>query len=101
MIGPTPFVTSFELIGIKGFEAESGEEVAKTLRDLVEEKGFKVIVVPERFAEDTYEIRSLVMKRGDIWPIFALIPDLGMVRGMRLDELKEVVSLAIGAKLEL
>lgn len=100
-IGPSPFVTCFELIGVKGFEAESGEEVVKILRELVEENQFKVIVFPERFAEETFEIRSLVMKKGDIWPIFALIPDLTMARGMRLEELKAVVSLAIGAKLEL
>lgn len=100
-IGPSPFVTCFELVGVEGFEAESGEEVVKILRELVEKKQFKLIVVPERFAEETYEIRSLVMKKGDIWPIFALIPDLTMVKGMRLEELKAVVSLAIGAKLEL
>jgi vacuolar-type H+-ATPase subunit F/Vma7 len=100
-IGPSPFVTCFELIGINGFEAESGEEVAKILRELVEEKKFKLIVFPERFAKETDEIRSSVMKGGDIWPIFALIPDLTMVSGMRLEELKVIVSLAIGAKLEL
>jgi len=100
-IGPSPFVTCFELIGINGFEAESGEEVVKVLQDLVEEKKFKLIVFPERFAKETYEIRSLVMKKGDIWPIFALIPDFTMVSGMKLEELKSVISLAVGAKLEL
>ncbi len=100
-VGPTPFVTCFELIGVKGFEAESREEVVRVLRELVDKKEFKLIVFPERFADETYEIHSLVMKRGEIWPIFALIPDLTMITGMRLEELKRVVSLAIGAKLEL
>lgn len=100
-IGPAPFVTCFELIGVKGFEAESGEEVVRVLRELVDNREFKLIIFPERFAEETYEIRSLVMKQGEIWPIFALIPDFTMVTGMRLEELKRVVSLAIGAKLEL
>jgi vacuolar-type H+-ATPase subunit F/Vma7 len=100
-IGPSPFVTCFELIGINGFEAESGEELAKILLELVEGRKFKLIVLPERFAKETDEIRSLVMKKGEIWPVFALIPDLTMVSGMRLEELKSIVSLAIGAKLEL
>jgi len=101
VVGPSPFVTCFEFIGIEGFEAESGEEVAKLLRDLVEEKKFKLLVIPERFAKETENIRSLVTKKGDIYPIFALIPDLTMVSGMRIEELKAVISLAIGAKLEL
>jgi len=100
-IGPSPFITCYELIGINGFEAENGEEVAKVLQDIIEERKFKLIVLPERFAKETDEIRSLVMKKGEIWPVFALIPDLTMVSGMRLEELKSVVSLAIGAKLEL
>lgn len=100
-IGSSPFVTCFELIGVEGFEAESGEEVVKTLGDLVEGKKFKLIVFPERFAKETDEIRSTVMKKGEISPIFALIPDLTMVSGLRLEELKAVVSLAIGTKLEL
>jgi len=100
-VGPSPFVTCLELIGINGFEAESGEEVAKILQDLIEKKKFKLIVFPERFAKETYEMRSVVMKKGDIWPIFALIPDLTMTSGMKLEELKSVISLAIGAKLEL
>lgn len=100
-IGPSPFITCYELIGINGFEAENGEEVAKILQGIIEERKFKLIVLPERFAKETDEIRSLVMKKGEIWPVFALIPDLTMVSGMRLEELKSVVSLAIGAKLEL
>jgi len=100
-IGPSPFITCFELIGITGFEAESGEEAVKILQGIVEERKAKLIVFPERFAKETDEIRSLVMKKGEIWPVFALIPDLKMASGMRLEELKAVVSLAIGAKLEL
>jgi len=42
-----------------------------------------------------------VMKRGEITPIFALIPGLTMETGMRMEELQAVVSLAIGTKLEL
>jgi len=100
-VGPSPFVTCFELIGVEGFEAESGEEVAKTLQEFVESKKYKLIIFPERFAKETEGVRSVVMKKGDILPVFALVPDLTMVSGMRLEELKAVVSLAIGAKLEL
>lgn len=94
-------MTCFELIGATGFEADAGEDVVRMLQRLVDEKKFKLIICPERFSKETDEIRSQVMKKGDIVPIFALIPDMTMISGMRLEELKAIVSLAIGAKLEL
>ena len=75
--------------------------MAETLSDLVEEERFQLIIVPERFAEETRPVRDRVMNRGDIIPVFALIPDFTMETGMRMKELQEVVSLAIGTRLEL
>lgn len=100
-IGPPSFVTCFELIGAEGFDAESGEAVAETLTRLMEEGRFKLFIIPERFAKETQPVRELVMKRGEISPLFALIPDLTLETGMRMEELQAVVSLAIGTKLEL
>lgn len=101
VVGPPSFVTCFELAGAVGFEAGTGEEVAGILNSLVEESNFKLIIVPERFAEDTFKIRSLIMLMGDVTPVFALIPDLTGMSGSRLEELKRIISLAIGAELEL
>ncbi len=101
VVGPPPFITCFELVGAEGFEAESGEEAASLLRRLVEEGDYRLIVLPERFAEETLPVREAVMRRGDISPIFALIPDLTLETGMRMEELKRAVSLAVGTKLEL
>ena len=101
VIGPPSFITCFELIGAKGFDAGTGEAVAETLRDLSEEGMFKLIIIPERFAEETRSVRESVMNRGDITPVFALIPDFTMETGMRMEELQAVVSLAIGTRLEL
>jgi len=101
VVGPSSFVTCFEMIGAVGFDVENGETSAEILSRLVEERGFKLIIIPERFAKETLPVRELVMKRGDITPVFALIPDLSMETGMRMEELQAVVSLAIGTKLEL
>ena len=100
-IGPDSFTTCFQLIGAEGFNAGSGEAVAATVSDLVEEGRFQLIIIPERFAEQTRTIRERIMTRGDITPVFALIPDYTMETGMRMDELQAVVSLAIGTRLEL
>ena len=75
--------------------------MAETLSDLVDEERFQLIIVPERFAEETRPVRERVMNRGDITPVFALIPDFTMETGMRMEELQAVVSLAIGTRLEL
>jgi vacuolar-type H+-ATPase subunit F/Vma7 len=101
VVGSDSFTTCFQLIGAEGFDAGSGEAVAAKVSDLVEEGRFQLIIIPERFAEQTRTIRERIMARGDITPVFALIPDFTMETGMRMDELQAVVSLAIGTRLEL
>jgi vacuolar-type H+-ATPase subunit F/Vma7 len=101
VIGPSSFVTCFELIGAKGYEEHGEDAMVATLNRLVDEDEFKLIIIPENYAGATRPIREEVMKRGHITPIFALIPGLTMETGMRMEELQAVVSLAIGTKLEL
>ncbi len=101
VIGPDSFTTCFQLIGAEGFDVSTGEAVAETLSGLVEEGRFQLIIIPERFAEATLPVRERVMVRGDITPVFALIPDFTMETGMKMEELQAVVSLAIGTRLEL
>ena len=101
VIGPPSFITAFELIGAKGYDASNGKTVAETLQKLIDEGKFNLILIPERFAQNTLPVREEVMKKGEIIPLFALIPDFTMETGMRMEELQAVVSLAIGTKLEL
>jgi vacuolar-type H+-ATPase subunit F/Vma7 len=101
VIGPPSFITAFVLIGAKGYETSSGKIVSDTLQKLIDEGKYNLIIIPERFSKDTYSIRESVMKKGAITPVFALVPDFTMETGMRMEELQAVVSLAIGAKLEL
>jgi vacuolar-type H+-ATPase subunit F/Vma7 len=100
VIGPSAFVTCFQLIGARGYEANSEEAVVATLNRIIRDD-YKIIIVPERYTQATRPIREDVMKRGEITPLFALIPGLTMETGMRMAELQAVVSLAIGTKLEL
>ena len=101
VLGPPSFITCFELIGAEGYEVGTGEALAETLNNLVQEEKFQLIIIPERFAEETRPVRESIMNKGDIVPVFALIPDFTMETGMRMEELQAVVSLAIGTKLEL
>ena len=100
VIGPSSFVTCFQLIGARGYEAFDETTVLATLDD-ISKMDYKLIIVPEEYTEATRPIREEVMRRGEITPFFALIPGLTMETGMRMEELQAVVSLAIGTKLEL
>ncbi len=100
VIGPSSFVTCFQLIGARGYEAFDEEAVIATL-DQITREDYKLIIVPEEYTAATRPIREEVMRRGEITPFFALIPGLAMETGMRMEELQAVVSLAIGTKLEL
>ena len=62
VLGPPSFVTCFELIGAVGYEKEDGESVAAVLKQLVDEGEYKLVLIPERFAEATFLIREQVMK---------------------------------------
>jgi vacuolar-type H+-ATPase subunit F/Vma7 len=101
VIGPSSFVTCFELIGANGYEEHEEGAVVSTLDKIVQNDDYKLVIIPEHHAAATRQIREEVMKRGRITPIFALIPGLTMETGMRMEELQAVVSLAIGTKLEL
>jgi vacuolar-type H+-ATPase subunit F/Vma7 len=100
VIGPSSFVTCFQLIGARGYEANNEEKVVESLEQAMT-GNYKIIIVPEKYTELTRPIRDEVMRRGEITPLFALIPGLTMETGMRMEELQAVVSLAIGTKLEL
>ena len=101
VLGPSSYITCFQLIGAEGYNCISGEEVASKLSQLVDEKRYKLIIFPERFAKDTLPAREQVLKRGAISPVFAMVPDFTMETGDRMKELQAVISLAIGTKLEL
>jgi vacuolar-type H+-ATPase subunit F/Vma7 len=101
VIGPPSFATAFELIGAAGYHEINGEAVAATLVRLVNDEDYKLIILPERFAPETRNVREEIMRKGDITPVFALVPDFTMETGMRMEELQAVVSLAIGTRLEL
>lgn len=91
----------FEFAGVTSFQADDGEEARRVLKKLVDEGRFNLIILPERFAKATSEIRMLVLHRGKISPVFAVVPDLTGIKGERLEELRSLISLAVGAKLKL
>ncbi|MBD3172054.1 hypothetical protein GF326_06245 [Candidatus Bathyarchaeota archaeon] len=100
VIGPSSFVTCFQLIGARGYEANDEETVVATLDNIISNE-YKIIIIPEQYTNATRPFRDEIMRRGEITPLFALIPGLAQETGMRMEELQAAVSLAIGTKLEI
>jgi len=98
-VGDRIFVSVFGLVGADRFKVESDEEFLSTITDLVRRREYSMIIVPERYLDLTKEIRSKLVAEGKIEPIFVFVPEKGLNK--RVNELKELISLAIGLKLEI
>lgn len=101
-IGDTSFITAFEFMGAYGFLAEEEGEVKNVLRRLLnEDEKFKIIIISERFAKATLEMRFKIVETGRVYPLFAIVPDIkGRARGERVKEIKSFISRAIGVELK-
>ncbi len=100
VVGPSAFVTVFQLVGVEGFDAETPDSVITTLQALIDEKRFKLIILPERFTQETKTLRINTQKKA-LSPIFILIPDFTRETGSRMDELQAIISSAIGTKMDI
>ena len=98
-VGDRIFISVFGLIGAERFRVDSEEEFRSTIMDLVKRGEYSMIIVPERYIDLTREIRSELISEGRVEPIFAFVPEKGLNK--RVEELKELVSLAIGLRLEI
>ncbi len=101
VIGDSLFIKAFELLGAEGFKAENEREIIQTLKNLIEQREHGMIIIPERYVEATNEIRERIIKSGAVVPIFAFLPDYTGKTGQRVEELKKLISLAVGIQLKL
>ena len=100
VVGPLSFITPFELGGIKGVHAENADSAVKSINELLETNELKLIILPERFFNETQQLRETIHKKA-LLPIILLIPDTTKETGMRLEELRTTISTAIGTQIDL
>lgn len=101
VVGAPTFTSGFELVGFKGFEAESEAKVIRIVKELVDSDEYGLIVLPERFTSTTKKIRDRLADEGRVTPAFSFLPDYTGIKGNRVEELKRLISLALGVELEL
>jgi len=100
-IGDSVFVRAFELIGAEGFEARDAEEVKRRIKEVVEGGRHSIIIIPERYVDETREVRMRIMRESGGKLMFAFVPDHLGGAGKRVEELKRLLSLAVGVKLRI
>lgn len=100
-IGDSYFVTSLRSVGVEGRVVSSGGEAEQVLELLAEGGKCKVLIVPESLAHALDPRRDELSRRGVVYPVFAVVPDLEGRVGERTNRLYRLVSQAVGAKLKL
>ncbi len=89
--------SAFEAIGIKSLLVRERNEVLRILRE-GEAKLPDIVFMNESVAEMISDYRERVLQRRLFKPIFAIIPDLKKPRGLRLEELRNLIEKSLGFK---
>ena len=99
-VGDAAFVTAFGFLGAKGIVVEK-KDLRDILKKLINDDTTKLIILSEKYADFTADIRLDILKKGKFCPIFAVVPDIrGEGRGSRLKEIKSYVTMTIGVEIK-
>lgn len=79
----------------------TAEEAEQVLELLVRDGNCRVVIVPESLAPALDRKRDELSRRGGVYPVFAVVPDMERRTEERTNRLYRLVSQAVGAKLKL
>lgn len=100
-LGEPYFVTSLRAAGVEGRVVQSTKEAEDAVELLAKEGRCKVVVVSEGLAVKLERKRDDLARRGEYYPVFAVVPGLGVESEGRTHRLYQLVSQAVGAKLKI
>ncbi len=98
-VGDKYLITGLRFAGIKGIEVRE-EEAPQKIKELVEEKKYKIIIIPESYALKIKGLRNELLRKGESYPIFAVVPGFEGSKKVRLNELYQLINEAVGVKLK-
>ncbi len=101
VIGDEVFVRMFELVGAIGYIAEDDEAALSQLEKIIENKEYGIIILPERYVDLTKTYRERMLREDKYYPLFVFLPDHTGVKEKRIEELKKLISMAVGIELKL
>ena len=100
-LGDNHFITALRLAGVDGRKVHDVHEAEQIIEELLREGRCKVLVVPEDLALKLRRKREELLRRQQIYPVFAIIPSFSGALGERVKEIHEFISQAVGVKLKL
>jgi len=100
-LGEPYFVTALRAVGVEGRVVQGAKEAEDAVELLVSEGKCKVVVVSEGLAVKLERKRDELARRGEYYPVFAVIPAMGKEAEGRTRRLYQLVSQAVGARLKL
>ena len=100
-LGEPYFVTSLRAAGVEGRVVQTIKEAEDAVDQLAGEGKCKVVIVSEGLAVKLDRKRDELARRGEYYPVFAVVPGMGKESEGRTGRLYQLVSQAVGAKLKL
>jgi vacuolar-type H+-ATPase subunit F/Vma7 len=93
-IGDRSFAALWRLIGVEALEANSDDEVRRSLEKVFRSGEYSALILPERFLDHVNDVRSELHVEEQIEPVVIFIPEPGL--GKRAADLRRRISLAMG-----
>ena len=100
-LGEPYFVTSLRAAGVEGRVVQTAKEAEDAVDLLASEGECKVVLVSEGLAASLDKKRDELARRGEYYPVFAVVPGMGKEAEGRTQRLYQLVSQAVGARLKL
>ena len=97
-VGDEVFISGFMMAGADGYDLKSESTLLQLLGKLVKTNEYAAIFLPDRFVEQTQDLRHKLMKDGRTTPIFGFVPDYSGIKGKRIEELRSIVNRAMGVE---
>lgn len=100
-IGSENLALIYSLIGIECAIAENVEEIVDQLDKIFSREDVDVLVIEERMYRELKKLKYNLTLRENIKPIIMVVPSLDGTRGSRTLDIYNLISEAVGIKLEL
>ncbi len=100
-VGDKYLATLLELIGVETYPVFTIIDAEKRVRELVADESVDVLIVPEDLYVELGSRHVKFKKEGTNRPVLVVMPPLTGSTGKRVEDLYNLVSQAVGVKLQL
>ena len=92
---------AFRLIGVESFTVYDEIDAEKKVRELLDTRDIDLLIIPEDLYIKLVTRHFKFKKEGSDKPVLAVVPGLEGAVGKRTEDIYNLISQAVGVKLEL